>query len=293
MDELEEIFKELFAYREGYVAIHTEPLKRAAQLSTNKKKYPELFEFLETLPKGIKFFVGIGPYYGFFGHELFKNNPKLMKNTYLIGVDKGKHTMTPYPSTMKKRYYIQKSLENLKNIRRNGKCIFQLENFKKDHVLWADKDFSNNCMIFGSGHGNEKYNLGNYKNIERLFTKEFLEEKIDFIFIRRMFQYVDWDDIIDKTCKFTNAYCIIDYSKRNLGTEKNLRSAVGEFVKWYEERYKGKLSEKKVAAYLKGYKERLEKIPYPEELNKLLKKKGFEIYKTKERETYFYTIARK
>jgi hypothetical protein len=256
-DPMDVVFRELYKSREGYAGPHgTKALEKAAKVSTDKEKYPLIIDFVKTLPKGQKFFVDVGSWHGFFGHQLFKNNPKLMKGSYMIGLDSGEYLRKP-----DKYIYDGVPLEFLENVKLGRECIFQMKKFKLLHTVWADREFPDNFSVFGIGP-HEK-NLADYKNSKKLFTKDFLRRGIDIMFLRRMFQYVLWPEVIARTHKFTNAYFIIDYNRKNL------------------------------VQHERNYKVPADYIPEPGELNALLEKKGFEIYKSEEKRNYFYTIARK
>jgi hypothetical protein len=74
---------------------------------------------------------------------------------------------------------------------------------------------------------------------------------------------------------------------------KNLQKVARVHIGTIKKKPPQTFSKKYIERAKERYRKALEDVPYPEKLNTSLKRRGFKIYATKERETYFYTIAKR
>lgn len=138
-------------------------------------------------------------------------------------------------------------------------------------IAFKCKNYKNVVFILGT--------LGDFTNLEKLFSKEFLEkEGFSVVFLRRMFRYVNCNDVIEKLAQYTGAFCIIDYNPKF------------DFIEYYRAKYNNYKLDETIKCSIEFFKKT---APTPKALFKCLNAYGFRKIQSCEKKTYYYCFARK
>ena len=155
-----------------------------------------------------KYILDIGCYYGYFPTYLYKGYPKLLKESYYVGIDIGDFKSEPLYKSHFKEIKKDELIEFNQTAGIFSETFF--ENLDRHQKIWQGKKCPNAILVYGNPRGDLEKNCGATHNIEKHFDAQF-----DLSLFRWMLRYLRksnaYDETITQIAKRTNNFFIVDY----------------------------------------------------------------------------------